>query len=205
MTEAEWMDADDPLPMLEFVRGKVSDRKLRLFAAACFRRLDALLPDPRQRRGIEALEQLAEGAVTLDECRGPTAEVRRAIPRDDPTDDLQYVGLMLYREFCTSSIARHAVHASDGSAGERREQARLMRCIIGCPFRPVAFHPGWQASDAGPLARPIYDERAFNRMPELADALEAAGCDDAEVLGHCRVQGDHVRWCWVLDLILGRS
>src|SRR5262249_39624521 len=144
MTEFDWMDADDPLPMLEFVRGKVSDRKLRLFAAACFRRLDALLPEPRQRPGIEVLEQLAEGAAARDDGRGPTAQVRWAIPRDDPADDRHYVGLMLYREFRSSSIARHAVHASDGSAEERQKQARLMRCIVGNPFRPVAFDPGWQ-------------------------------------------------------------
>jgi hypothetical protein len=69
--------------MLGFVRGKASDRKLRLFAAAGFGCLVALLPNPRQRRGIEMLELLAEGTVTRAECRGVTAEVRRVIPPDD--------------------------------------------------------------------------------------------------------------------------
>jgi hypothetical protein len=149
MTEVEWESGTDPTPMLGFVRGKVSDRKLRLFAAAGFGRLVALLPDPRQRRAIGMLEQLAEGTVTRAECRGVTADVRRAIPPDDwiagsPTaDHLHYIALMLYREFCSSSISVHAVHAADGLAdgvAERREQARLMRCIFGNPFRPMVVN-----------------------------------------------------------------
>jgi hypothetical protein len=55
------------------------------------------------------------------------------------------------------------------------------------------------------VARTIYQERAFERMPELAEALEAAGCYDAEILGHCRAPGPHVRGCWVVDAILGKS
>jgi hypothetical protein len=147
MTEAEWLSCTDSTQMLNWLSssGKASDRKLRLFAVACFGRLFALLPDPRQRRGIEVLDQLAEGTVTLDACRGVAAEVRRAIPRDDwvadtpPTDDPHYIALMLYREFCSRSIAIHAVQATAGLADgyrERHERVRLMRCIFGNPFRP---------------------------------------------------------------------
>src|SRR3712207_6838417 len=83
MTEDEWLVCDDPILMLEFLRSKASERKLRLFAAAAFGRLAALLPDPRQRRGIEALERWAEGDVARAELRGVGTEVRRAIPADD--------------------------------------------------------------------------------------------------------------------------
>jgi len=55
------------------------------------------------------------------------------------------------------------------------------------------------------LAQTIYDERAFDRLPELADALVAAGCDNRDVLGHCRSEGFHVRGWWVVDLVLGKS
>jgi hypothetical protein len=51
----------------------------------------------------------------------------------------------------------------------------------------------------------IYDERAFDRLPLLADALEEACCDDADILGHCRDGGEHVRDCWVVDLVLGKD
>ena len=49
------------------------------------------------------------------------------------------------------------------------------------------------------------EERAFDRLPILADALEDAGCDNADILNHCRSAGPHVRGCWVVDLVLGRS
>jgi hypothetical protein len=74
------------------------------------------------------------------------------------------------------------------------------------PFRPrprAPFDPAWLTSTALALARGIYDDRAFDRLPILADALEEAGCDDAEVLGHCRGPGPHVRGCWVVDMLLG--
>jgi hypothetical protein len=55
------------------------------------------------------------------------------------------------------------------------------------------------------LARAIYNDRAFDRMPEMADALHDAGCDNEEILGHCRGRGPHVRGCWVVDLVLGKE
>src|SRR5262249_25962998 len=138
-------------------------------------------PDPRQRRGIEVLEQLAEGTVSEAACRGVTAEVRQAIPPDDwvaggpPADDPHYIALMLSREFCSSSIAVHAVQATAGlvdGAGEQHEQVQLMRDIAGpLPFRPVPVDASWLRWNDGTvvnLAQVIYDERAFDRMPILA-------------------------------------
>jgi hypothetical protein len=55
------------------------------------------------------------------------------------------------------------------------------------------------------LAQGIYDERTFTDLPILADAMEEAGCDDADILNHCRGPGLHVLGCWVLDVILGKS
>ncbi len=48
-------------------------------------------------------------------------------------------------------------------------------------------------------------DRAFDRMPILADALQDAGCDNLNILNHCRQPGEHVRGCWVVDLLTGRS
>jgi hypothetical protein len=74
------------------------------------------------------------------------------------------------------------------------------------PFRPVAFDPSWRTSTTVGLARTMYESRDFGAMPVLADALEEAGCDSPDVLGHCRdPNGGHVRGCWVVDLVLGKS
>ena len=88
---------------------------------------------------------------------------------------------------------------------DRADLADLLRDIFGNPFRPVVFDPRWQSETAVTLATGIYAERAFDRMPILADALEEAGCNNAAILTHCRGDGPHVRGCWVVDLILGKS
>lgn len=90
---------------------------------------------------------------------------------------------------------------------ESRHQTNLLRCIIGSPFRPVTTDSAWLAWNQGTvqnIAQAIYDERAFDLMPILADALEEAGCDNDDILAHCRQPGEHVRGCWVLDLLLGK-
>jgi hypothetical protein len=81
----------------------------------------------------------------------------------------------------------------------------LLRDIFGNPFRPVAVDPSWRTSAAVALADGIYADRAFDRLPVLADALEDAGCDSGDVLAHCRSGGPHVRGCWAVDLLLGKS
>jgi hypothetical protein len=84
-------------------------------------------------------------------------------------------------------------------------QSALLRDIFGNPFRPVAFDPAWRTSTAVALAEQMYDSRDFGAMPILADALQDAGCDSEDILNHCRAPGDHVRGCWVVDLVLGKE
>jgi hypothetical protein len=73
------------------------------------------------------------------------------------------------------------------------------------PLRFVGPQPGWLTPTVHSLAHGIAVDDAFDRMPILADALEEAGCDNADILTHCRGDGPHVRGCWVVDLLLGRS
>ncbi|MCE9566332.1 MAG: hypothetical protein K8U57_30275 [Planctomycetes bacterium] len=81
-----------------------------------------------------------------------------------------------------------------------------MRDIIGNPFRPVTTDPTWLTTDVVALATGIYEDRAFDRMPILADALQDAGCDNDDILNHCRNANQvHVRGCWVVDLVLGKE
>ena len=79
---------------------------------------------------------------------------------------------------------------------------QTIREIFGNPFRPVTYEPRWKTADVLGIARMIYKERAFDRMLILADALMEAGCDNEEILAHCRSKGEHVRGCWVVELIL---
>ena len=88
---------------------------------------------------------------------------------------------------------------------QRTTQTAFVRDIFGNPFRPVALDPAWLTSDVLLLARGVYADRAFDRMPILADALQDAGCANEDVLAHCRGDGPHVRGCWVVDLLLGKA
>jgi hypothetical protein len=94
-------------------------------------------------------------------------------------------------------------------ATEEKVQADLLRCIIGNPFRPSSPLPltvlTWNGGTVVKLAQAIYEERAFERLPVLADALEEAGLADTDILAHCRGPGPHVRGCFLVDLLLGKD
>jgi hypothetical protein len=86
-----------------------------------------------------------------------------------------------------------------------KHESDLLRDIVGNPFRAVAAGASWLTSTVVALADGIYQERAFDRMPILADALQDAGCDNEDILNHCQQPGEHVRGCWVVDLLMGKS
>ena len=218
MTEAEWLACADPRPMLEHLRGRVSDRKRRLLTCACCRRVWDLLTDERSRRAVEVAERFADGAADAEELRnaqrGAQTAYRLAARRRKPRVFRHFLAACL----ATDSAARRATFdptkeffrgAADRKAKtERKARAALCRDLFGNPFRPVALERRWLAWDGGTvvkLARAVYDQRAFDRLPVLADALEDAGCTNADVLTHCRRPAEHARGCWVLDLLLGKS
>jgi hypothetical protein len=89
---------------------------------------------------------------------------------------------------------------------EQQEQAHLLRDIVGNPFRPATFDPAWRTSTVVAVTRGMYESRDFSAMPILADALQDAGCTSDDILDHCRdPKQPHVRGCWVVDLVLGKS
>jgi hypothetical protein len=88
---------------------------------------------------------------------------------------------------------------------EQLAQRSTLLDILGNPFRPATIDPAWLTYAVTDLAQVIYGERAFDRMPILADALEEAGCTNEEILAHCRSGGEHVRGCWVVDLLLEKE
>jgi hypothetical protein len=220
MTENEWLTGTDPEAMLEFVRARAKERKLRLFACACCRGIWGLLTDPRSRRGVETAERFADGMVGQEALAASEAEAEVAISRSasgEPLDPASYAAWWTtagYEERVgeiaeqTSRWVEQAVAETRGSAAcdtERKRQCGLLREIFGNPCRPASGDPAWPGATALALAQAIYEEQTFERMPVLADALEEAGCADAEILGHCRGPGPHVRGCWVVDLVLGKK
>ena len=75
---------------------------------------------------------------------------------------------------------------------------------FGDTHQPVVLDPVWRTSTVVALAKQMYGSRDFTAMPILADALQDAGCDNEDILDHCRRPGPHVRGCWVVDLVLGK-
>jgi len=74
------------------------------------------------------------------------------------------------------------------------------------PYSLMALDPEWRTSTVIALAQGIFASRDFSAMPILADALQDAGCDNDDILNHCRNAGmENVRGSWVIDLILGKS
>ncbi len=231
MTEEEWLACEDPNKMRHYFIVE-SDRKWRLFACACMRRVWSLFPDDRSRRAVEISELFADGLATSAELSEAFNHAQDAalhwyggaeeVP--DSCAILAACGVDVSSKFrppngipehCAAAVAEVEIeYAAPHDAGEavewalaseRAEQANLARDIFGNPFRPVAFDPAWRTDTAVSLARGMYDSRDFGAMPILADALQDAGCEDEQVLMHCREPGPHVRGCWVCDLVLGKA
>lgn len=101
--------------------------------------------------------------------------------------------------------AHQAAAAVSHLEDEESEQAELLREIFGNPFQETSLEQRFVTPPIVAAARLMYDSRDFSQMPMLANALEALGCRGADIIEHCRSAAPHVRGCWVIDLILGKS
>lgn len=212
MTEREWLDATEP----DALRGTASDRKLRLFAVACCRRIWAMLSDARSRQAVEVTERFADGQAGEQELLAAwLAADLAASELDDPDEAAPYHAALAAlwtahdqadAAYCATHASLYSARAAPGGA-EGREQARLLDDIRGV-LKPSIIRPSWLTWQGGAVKRlawAIYDDRSFNRLPVLADALEEAGCNSRELLAHLHSPGPHVRGCWALDLVLGKE
>jgi hypothetical protein len=278
VTEQEWLACTDPTPMLEFLRRRASDRKLRLFACACCRQVWNLL-SPEDQGIVARVEQCADGHFNLEDVRrrlrvqfpnslfeewdiSDWGDIRRRLREEDPQwlldEELDEVeaesgwfpeilflpnpgrpALITARQMHrwkeesikidtsrrTKPVREHDLEAwqatwdeiwdpFDAARAAAREtgvasQVAILRDLFGNPFRPSPrLTPdllAWNDGTVRRLAEGIYEDRAFDRLPILADALEEAGCTDQAILDHCRHPGPHVRGCWVVDLLLGKE
>ncbi|VTS03599.1 Uncharacterized protein OS=Sorangium cellulosum (strain So ce56) GN=sce5710 PE=4 SV=1 [Gemmata massiliana] len=207
MTEGEWLGDTVPNPagMLVHLRKCVPDRKLRLVACACCRRNRLFMTQCGADALVRATEQWAEG--TAD--RGTVVEAFGALKLAPSAHELTRRSVSMEHGFCSGDAftsAMYTVHwAMDEEPATQRWLADLIRDAFGNPFRPAPFYSSWRSSTAVALASQMYESRDFGAMPILADALQDAGCDSADVLDHCRGSGPHVRGCWVVDLVLGKE
>lgn len=223
MTESDWMACSDPGKMLEFLRGKVSDRKFRLFAVACCRLIWHLLPDIRCRQAVEISERFADGLISSKEDldsgiilankaareltgRNWAASAVTALCGRRVVGAVWNTGLAMTTQAQADwlRVARHSLPEVAFKIA-RNDKCDLVRDIFRHPFRSIYLDPNFLTSSVKALASAIYDDRAFDRLPILADALTDAGCHEEEILNHCRGDGPHGRGCWVLDLLLGKQ
>jgi hypothetical protein len=226
MTEVEWVNSYKPIRLLHFLEDKPSARKFRLFAVACCHQIWDLIVEERSRRAVNVAERMADEDVSEDVVIESTKLAFAAWPqpggraahctieKDFKSGGEAFLGphSPLVRAMWTASFTTDTViQATDKSRWqaiqkqEGKRQAPLVRDIFGNPFRPVSFSPEWRTDTAVALVRQMYESRDFGAMPILADALQDAGCDNVDLLAHCRGPGPHVRGCWVVDLVLGKE
>jgi hypothetical protein len=219
LLEAEWFTSVNGARMIEVVREKGSDRIWRLLAVACVRRVESQLRDPRSRKALDVAERFADGTATIDELSAARALAESAAhqaSRDEWEDEVRAKFQIdaAYEAVCAAKKAARAalicvnpIVAWD-SIPDGLLLPDLIREIFGAPFQWVTFDPSCLSGDntaVKSLAAEIYDRRTFDRFPDLANALEHRGCHESSILGHLRSPGPHVRGCWALDLILGKS
>jgi hypothetical protein len=211
--------------MLEFLKGKTSERKLRLFACASARLLWDRFPAGLLGEAVEAGERNADGLPWEQECQMFVHLLHKL-----PVEYGQQTGRNWFSDQTPEAVAAlfgvihsvgHWVGLSkipdrqgwrEHSKATGQQQPDLLRDIFGNPIRPVSIDPTSRTPTVINLAIVAYEARALPsgeldtaRLAVLAEALEEAGCQDADILGHLRSPGPHVRGCWPVDLFLSKE
>jgi hypothetical protein len=234
MTEAEWLTSRNIFEAFLFLKDDhIYGRKWSLFCCNCLRRVWPILHDDRVREYVAIYERNADREFNDEQELKAAWAACSAAFEESPEEFASNKLFNAFTEYplwlepfelakkCAEVLGRKAVDerwpiwgrwtnektsiCEGAISQEEIEQQRLRLDIFGNPFRPVVLDPRWQTSTVLDLARLIYEERAFDRLPILADALMDAGCDNDDILAHCRGNGPHVRGCWVIDLILGKQ
>jgi hypothetical protein len=207
--------------MLEFLHGKASDRKLRLFAAACCRQVRGTQLHSLCSVALNAAERLADDRLQ-------NQHVPRALIRDlqvlaqaparwgysywEPERVAARACQLLVEGEILAAMQRPQypdwITVLQWGGVSRGVQTALLRDFFDDLLCPVPLDAVWLAWNDGAvrkLAQAVYDGRRFADLPLLADALEEAGCTEPTLLAHCRESGEHVRGCWAVDLLLGKE
>jgi hypothetical protein len=207
VNEQQWL-APSPRGGLDYLcsakvaanRRKAGRRKLRLFVCACARRVWDLIP-VGNRKAVELGERLCEGENVAPRIVALKARDEGPLSRRHAaTAALACVGTNIWHAMVTGADAAAMATAWAMQEAERDEnmrpdrqakgaeelaQSALLREIVPNPFHRTTVNSDWLTSDVVALAIGIYEERAFDRLPILADALQDAGCDSDDILSHC--------------------
>jgi hypothetical protein len=209
MTEAEWIECIDANRMIGFLLKSGTSRKLRLFTCACCRLRGAALADEQMLAAVETGERYADRLANDDERRAILETVQGIVEKALTKQDWERVAAAADARDCVEVGSQRVTgFERKQQIGRDRYECYLLREIFGNPFRPVTMEPAWLEWQDGfvpKMAKTIYDGRGFEQMPKLADALEAAGCGNEELLGHFRQPRQHIRGCWAVDLVLGKK
>jgi hypothetical protein len=233
MTETEWLTCNDPMPMLACLDGQVSNRKLALFACACCQLFCPQVVRERYLRLLDAAERCAAGLATrqdldatADSCRDRYWRPTWQLGESSDLANISACRAILAATLAASATdpqrvwteTREARAFAVDAARERlgqgmrarewQRQCELLREIFGNPFHFPEVLVNWSLWNERTIPRlvtAIDQNQAFDRLPILADALEDAGCREADILTHCRQGEPHVRGCWVIDLLLQRE
>jgi hypothetical protein len=229
MTDAEWLACDDPRIQLNLWLQK-KNRKVRLAAVAACRafwdfltdeRISGHVTDEHRREASESLavaERFADGLATEEELEAAweraeavSRALRDAIDAfaagDYDMDDMRVGDAQEVTDaigWAASTSPERTFSPLRGIPGLEFLVARALREVFGPPT-PPSFSRAWLTPTVTAVAQGVYADRAFDRLPVLADALEDAGCTDASILDHCRSGDEHARGCWVLDLLLAKG
>jgi hypothetical protein len=214
MNQAEWVNCTDPVLMLEYLRERESERKLRLFLCACARQLWHLLADEESRQAIHSIERSLDWPNSSQALHDAHSAARTAAHRQERLPHKEWNDNAFVRgkaAWEVANIISDIVYRDWRSqrSTERVIQCNLIRDIFSFPpSLDMQVSPSWLAWNGGTIpriAQQIDEEGAFDQFSILADALEDAGCTETNILDHCRSPGPHVRGCWVTDLLLGKK
>jgi hypothetical protein len=196
MSEAEWLAGDNPLPLFQYAQDDITERKLRLFAIAALNTM--------RERNLESIarsevaEHFADGLMTISDLRSSWPQMQPSSPTTAPELAYEWAELIVMAK-------DRGYYGGSFPVLDETWVTHFLRDIVGNPFQPFTFNPCWLTSIVLAIARQMYESRDFSPMPILADALQDAGCDNEDILSHCRSDGPHVKGCWVVDLILGKK
>jgi hypothetical protein len=226
VTEAEWESETSSGRLIEQIRRsikltpKARGRKCRLAAIVMLRTFLADKEVPALAPILDTVERWCDDQASLADVNRTTAAAAAHFSvRSDP-EEPSWFSILGSLESLDASVSLRGIASSTMLAWEHMTaqqttnptipfvavQCRVIREVFGNMNRPAGFSPEWRTDTAITLACQMYESREFSAMPILADALQDAGCNDDDILAHCRDPKQvHVRGCWVVDLVLGKA